>query len=151
MGAGVRASWAWSNFPRQSRRELTVTGESQQVPHRHAHRLFRATMSHAGTWRSPCWRLARVGLPRKRMEGCCQPGITSWLVICFLWCSLQNLRQSPLRIVITVSISPFPPVAGTSLSRITFPRLFSVFINLNGYMLLLVEVGKALPRLGRVL
>lgn len=38
----------------------------------------------AGTWRSPCWRRAGVTLAREWVQGCCGPGTTWWLVICFL-------------------------------------------------------------------
>lgn len=38
----------------------------------------------AGTWRSPCWRRAGVTLAREWVRGCCGPGTTWWLVICFL-------------------------------------------------------------------
>lgn len=69
-----------------------------------------------------------VILTRKWTEGCRQPTISSWLATCFLSCSSQNPRKSPLSIVIMVLISPVPSMAGTRLSRIFFPpNIFSIY------------------------
>lgn len=78
-------SRAWTNCPHQSRRELTVPGESEQVPH-----CYMCSLEPQSPPQVLGAALA-VTLTREGTEGCCHPSTSSWLAVasfhavCNIW------------------------------------------------------------------
>lgn len=69
-----------------------------------------------------------VILARKWTEGCYQLSVSLWLAICFLSCSLPNLRKNPLSIMIMVIDLAFSIRGCHLLFKDNFPlNIFSIY------------------------
>lgn len=136
---GIRARWAWTNCLHQEKTANNYWG-CQQVPRCHVCCLFRAAVSCAGPWRSPCWHFTGRD-PHKKVDG---EGPTARyelvVALCSRVCRLQNMRrESPQYCDNGIDLA-FPIHSWYLPFKDYFsPQIFSAVINWNGYMLLLLK------------